>query len=103
MQLGNPRDKNLEKNPRDGYGPQSLASLQPGNIYHTPAQQLLSKHGLPCPEPGLSSSRRLRDGRLVPDGQSQRGAPSPAAGQWKNPRSLEAHRRRQQGPAAPSP
>ena len=57
MQLGNPQGKFWRKNPRDGYGPQSLPSLQQGNIYHTPAQQLLRKHGFPGREPGLSASR----------------------------------------------
>ena len=31
----------MGKNPRDGYGPHSLPSLQQGNIFYTPAQQQL--------------------------------------------------------------
>ena len=37
MQLGNPRGKHWRKNPRDGYGPQSLISLQPGK---NPTQEI---------------------------------------------------------------
>ena len=37
MQLGNPRGKTLGKNPQDGYGPQSLTSLQPGK---NPTQEI---------------------------------------------------------------